>query len=394
MSLRPLTRLPLTVLLLAILCSAGVQDAASAPAQPVGTHVPGAFELHIFDVEQADSQLIIFPSGYTLLVDLGETSWNTGKNAALIAGKIRQLTGGSHINVGLITHLHLDHVGYVGYGGFWALIEQQGITFDKIIDRDAGVWVDGSDGSQPDGACNYASEIVWHNAGDVSNTARKWLCYATNPANSRIYGWREIAQLGSTTQIDPPDPAVSVTILQVDAAGLLMADGLTPVAGDHTAAAVPPSENDYSTALVISYGEIDYLTAGDTDGEYYTEYIAEVPVYTYNDGETALAPRLDGPVELLRVNHHGSSHSSNQTYLDALDPTDAFISCGSNSYGHPDQLVLDRLEATANLYLTNLCDPTRDYRGSTLVNGDITIRSLDGLTYSVSYLRGLTCRWC
>ena len=376
-----------TIFLLAILSTSLVQDATSAPSLPAGTWIPNAFEIHIFDVNQGDSQLIIFPSGYTLLIDLGELSYTTDKNAVLIASKIRELTGGSHINIGLITHLHMDHLGYVGHGGFWALIEEQGITFDRIIDRDAGVWQDGYDGSEPDGVCNYETEIIWHNAGDVTNTARKWLCYATNPANTLIYSWREIAQPSSTAQIDPPDPDVTVTIIQADAADLMMADGTTPVAGDHTADSIPPSENDYSIALKITYGEIDYVTAGDTDGEYYAGHDDDENYYAYNDGETLIVPRIVGPVELLRVNHHGSSHSSNQFYIDSLNPADAFISCGSNTYGHPDQVVLDRLATTSNVYLTNLCDPTRDYTGSTIVNGDITVRSIDGLTYTVAYLQ-------
>jgi hypothetical protein len=373
-----LTRFTLVFFLITLLTSAPVDHAASAPALPAGSWVPGSFEIHIFDVDQGDSQLIIFPSGFTLLIDVGEPVYNTDKNAVLIAAKIREITGGSHINVGLITHLHMDHIGYAGNGGFWALIEEQGITFDKIIDRDAGVWDDGLDGTPEDGICNYETEIVWHNAGEVSNTMRKWLCYATDHANTDIYGWREIAQLGSTTQIDPPDPNVTVTIIQVDAAGLMMEDGTTPVSGDHTAEGTPPSENDYSTALKITYGAIDYATAGDTDGEYYD---------AYNDRETVIAPRI-GPVELMHVNHHGSSHSTNQAYVDTLDPDDTFISCGS-TYDHPDQVVLDRLTAIANVYQTNECEieEPRDYTGVHTATGDITIRSLDALTYAVSYIQ-------
>ncbi len=376
-----LTRFTLVFFLLSLLTSAPIDRATSAPI-PSGTHVPGAFEIHIFDVDQGDSQLIIFPSGFTLLIDVGEPTYNTDKNAVLIASKIRQLTGGSHIDVGLITHLHTDHVGYAGTGGFWALIEEQGITFDKIIDRDSGIWQDGLDGTPTDGICNYATEIVWHNAGDVTNTPRKWICYATDPANTLIYGWRELAQLGSTTQIDPPDPDVTVTIIQVDAAGLLQADGITPVAGDHTADPTPPSENDYSIALKITYGAIDYVTAGDTDGEYYSEY---------NDGETLIAP-LIGPVELMHVNHHGSDHSTNQFYVDTLNPADAFISCGS-TYDHPAQEVLDRLTATADVYQTNECEieEPRDYTGVHTATGDITIRSSTASPTPSPTYSGPTC---
>ncbi len=337
---------------------------------------PGTFEIRVFDVEQGDSQLIIFPSGYTILIDVSEASFNTGKGAALIAAKIRAIIGDSHVNVGVLSHLHLDHIGYVGEGGFWRLLEMEGITFDKIIDRDAGIWVDGLDGTAPDGVCNPDTEIEWHNAGTLSNTATYWLCYATNPANGNIFPIRELAQLGSTTQIDPPDSGAEVKIIQVDAADVMIHGGSTPVAGDHTDEDLPPSENDYSITLKITYGDIEYATGGDTDGE----DAISTNDYLYNDVESVIAGWV-GPVEILHVNHHGSSHSSNQTYVDTLSPSVSLISCGTNNYGHPDQAVLDRLTAVSAVYLTNRCDETRDYTGTHILNDDIIIRSADGTTY-------------
>ncbi len=339
----------------------------------------GTFEIRIFDVEQGDSQLIIFPSGFSILIDVREASWNSGKGAALIASKIRAITGGSHVNVGILSHHHLDHIGYVGYGGFWGLMETEGITFDQIIDRDAGEWVDGSGGGTVDDVCDPDLEIVWYNAGTVSGTSRNWLCYATNPANTNIYNIREIAQLYSTTQIDPPDTGALVEIVQVDADGIMMADGTTPLQGDHTAASLPPSENDYSIGLKIRFGVLDYATAGDSDGEYATSQFG----YTYNDVETILADRF-GQVDVLRANHHGSSHSSNAYYVDTLDPDASAISCGANTFGHPGQDVVDRLLATGDLYITNLCDATRDYGAAVIVGGDVILRSTDGLNYTIN----------
>jgi beta-lactamase superfamily II metal-dependent hydrolase len=341
--------------------------------------VPGNFEVRIFDVEQGDSQLIIFPSGFTILIDVREASWNTGAGAALIAAKIRAITGGSHVNVGVLSHLHLDHIGYAGYGGFWGLIETEGITFDKIVDRDAGVWADGTGGGAADGLCDADLEIVWHNAGTQSGTARNWLCYATNSANTNIYPIRQVAQLNSTTQIDPPDANATVTIVQVDADDVMMADGVTPLQGDHTALASPPSENDYSIGLKIRYGTIDYATAGDSDGEYATSEFG----YTYNNVESILAPRF-GQVDVLRANHHGSGHSSSQAYVDTLNPAASAISCGNNDFGHPAQVVLDRLLATGNVYVTNLCDVTRNYGAAVIVDGDIILRSTNGTNYTVN----------
>ena len=106
---------------------------------------PGEFQIRIFDVEQGDSQLIIFPSGFTILIDVVEHSYSSGKGAALIASKIQSIMNGDmNIDVGVASHLHLDHIGYAGFGGFWGLIETHGVSFNQFIDRDAGTWVDGS----------------------------------------------------------------------------------------------------------------------------------------------------------------------------------------------------------------------------------------------------------
>lgn len=339
---------------------------------------PGTFEIRIFDVEQGDSQLIIFPSGFTILIDVREASWNTGAGAAFIAQKIRTITGGSHVEVGILSHLHLDHIGYAGYGGFWGLIENQGITFDQIIDRNAGAWVDGHNGGAVDGLCDPDLEIQWYNAGTVSGTSRNWLCYATNPANTNIYTIREIAQLASTTQIDPPDANALVEIVQVDGDGVTLVDGVTPIQGDHTAAATPPSENDYSIGLKIRYGLIDYATAGDSDGEYDTSQFG----YTYNDVETILADRF-GVVDVLRANHHGSDHSTSQYYVDTLNPAASAISCGANSFGHPSQRVVDALLGTGDVYLTNYCTTATNYTGTVVVEGDIILTSTNGVDYTI-----------
>lgn len=345
------------------------------PNIAIAQWTPGNFEIYVFDVEQRDSQLIISPTGKTLLIDVGEANSNSGNGATYIASKLREVMGPSfnHIDYVVPSHLHLDHIGYAGYGGIWGLIETHGFTIGKLVDRDAGNWIDYND----DGVCDPKTEIEWHHAGKVSGTARNWLCYATDPANAAKLN-REIALVGSTTQIDLGG-GVNVTIIGSDAQGVNMVDGVTPLTGDHTDDALPPSENDYSIALKVSFNQFDYATAGDTDGEY-----AESPYgYTYNDVERIIAPRF-GHVEMVRANHHGSGHSSSQFYVDTLDPDVSLISCGSNSYGHPAQSTLDRLLATSTVYLTNICDTTRNYGDAVIANGDIVIQSRDGINYSVN----------
>lgn len=246
-----------------------------------------------------------------------------------------------------------------------------------MIDRDGGTWVD----ANSDGICDPNLEVVWHNAGTVSGTARNWVCWATDPTT--IGGQiRQVAQINSTTQIDLGlADGVNVKVVQVDAQGVMQADGVTPVAGDHTLDALPTSENDYSITIWLNWGKFDFVAGGDTDGEYATSSFG----YSYNDIETNVASRIDQEVEVIWVNHHGSSHSTNANYVGTLNPDAAIFSAGStNSYGHPDQGVLDRLYNNGTMrYLTQMGDPARNYYDSVIVNGNVVVQVTDGVNYTV-----------
>src|SRR3990172_10594571 len=163
-----------------------------------GTWTPGTLEIHVLNVGQGESQLIIGPTGKTLLIGVYEPSWNTNNGATWVASEIRRITGGSHLDYVMPSHWHLDHMGYAFNGGIWSLLEEQGITADVLIDRDGGVWVD----TNGDGSCNPDTEVVWHNAGTVSGTGRNWVCWATDP-NSIGGQIRQLAQINSSTPIDP-----------------------------------------------------------------------------------------------------------------------------------------------------------------------------------------------
>jgi len=353
----------------AVLASAHMNMTNSTNAQ--------ALKIYIFDVGQAMSQLWVYPSGYTVFVDGPEVQWNTGEKAKLVATKLeRILNGKKTIDVAVLSHLHLDHIGYVSYGGVWALVEQYGYTFKKLIDRDSGKWVD----SNGDGECTE-DEIQYNNVGTLSTTATNWLCYATNPS-SKVYKWREIAKLCSTTQIDPPDKGATVTIVAADAYGAKMEDG-RDVQGDHHKEDYPPSENDYSIGLVARYGDFTFATFGDLDGEYSKSDYG----YMYDDIEATVIKRL-GEVDVYNVNHHGSSHSSSQLFVAKLNPTVSVISCGKdNSYGHPTQEALDRIANVCDhIYITEDGNPQAKYGNAIITNDDIVITaSATSNTYTVKY---------
>lgn len=349
----------------------------NTPPLPPGSWTPGTLEIHIFNVGQGASQLIIGPTGRTLLIDVFEASTNTNQGATWIANEIRRITGAEHLDYVMASHWHLDHIGYAGEGGIWSLFEQQGLSVGTLIDRDGGVWED----HNQDGNCDPESEITWHNAGTVTGTATQWICWVTDPGSTGGQV-RQLPQIGSTSQIDLGlTEGLTVTIVQADAQGILMLDGITPVAGDHTSESYPPSENDYSITIWLTWGQFDYVSGGDTDGEYASGYD-----YVYNNVENAVVERIHQPVEVVAVNHHGSSHSSNANYVNILDPVAAIYSVGStNPYGHPDQVVLDRFfNNGTHQYFTQLGDPARNYYDSVIVDGNVVITVTQGLTYTVA----------
>jgi competence protein ComEC len=87
-------------------------------------------------------------------------------------------------------------------------------------------------------------------------------------------------------------------------------------------------KNDDSLTLLVSYGNTSALLAGDLEKKM----------------ERFVATESPG-ADLLKVAHHGSATSTTPELLAAVHPRYSVISVGShNSFGHPRQEVLDRLQ--------------------------------------------------
>lgn len=90
------------------------------------------------------------------------------------------------------------------------------------------------------------------------------------------------------------------------------------------------SDNDKSISIRISYGNTGYLICGDAEQQ------SEIDMV--NSG-------IDLDADVYVVNHHGSSTSTTDVFLDAVSPVYALISCGTdNAYGHPAIEPLQRLQ--------------------------------------------------
>lgn len=91
---------------------------------------------------------------------------------------------------------------------------------------------------------------------------------------------------------------------------------------------IDKNSNDNSVVTKLSYGENKFLFTGDLPST--------------QEG-ILLGSKANLESQVLKVAHHGSKYATSNEFLDAVKPEDAVISVGKNSYGHPNQEVLDRL---------------------------------------------------
>jgi len=139
------------------------------------------------------------------------------------------------------------------------------------------------------------------------------------------------------------------------------------------------NENDLSLATILSYGQFREDISGDLSGE---------NTSNYNDVETPVAAQV-GRIDVYKVHHHCSTHSTNAQWVKETTPTVAVISVGNgNSYKHPGQTCLDRLRADPALkkaYWTEHGSGGEPKTGLDAVVGNVEIDvPKGGATYTVT----------
>jgi beta-lactamase superfamily II metal-dependent hydrolase len=322
-----------------------VKQVQAAGSCGTGSWTAGNLEIHHINIGQGDATLIVGPTGRSLLFDAGESYWNSSADAQIIGPYIESVLGCTSLDYVLISHFHVDHIGYVGYGGLWHLVETQGFTVGTTLVR------------------NYSTHL-----GDISGTFTNWKSYLEGAGQAKLHPTWAIEGTGQV------DLGVGVTfnIVAVNGNGAIFA-------GDFHGDASPPSENDYSIGAVLSYGDYDEWLSGDLSGHYEVSGFG----YAYHDIELSVAPDV-GDVDVYKVNHHGSSHSSSATFINQLDPEVSIVTVGNgNTYGHPTQQTMDRILATSTVYLTERGD-TNTNIGSAIVAGHIVIKTSNGSTFTVN----------
>ena len=90
--------------------------------------------------------------------------------------------------------------------------------------------------------------------------------------------------------------------------------------------------NEMSLVIKSVYGDTSVMLTGDAEVESEEDILKKWSVSALQS-------------DILKVGHHGSSTSTTEAFLKAVNPRVAIISCGEgNSYGHPHAETLERLE--------------------------------------------------
>src|SRR5262252_3515561 len=256
--------------------------------------VGGTAQIFFVDVGTGASTLIVSPTGKTLLVDGGPPG-----SGAKISSLLSTL-GISTIDYTVVTHYHIDHMG--------GMIET--MNAGKV----AGIAFDNGDDPavQPPGTST-----------SPASTRGTYLNYVAATGHAGIT--RQTAIPGTVLDLGGGMRATFVA-----AGGHFLSGGQVAITNADL--------NSESISTLIEYNNFDYLVSGDMTGGGSTS-TAKTP-----DVETYVA-QMVGDVDVVQLDHHGSTTANNQTFLSALKAEVAFAQTGeANTFGHPNR-------ETANKYL-------------------------------------------
>ncbi|MCP5048963.1 MAG: hypothetical protein GY940_17465, partial [bacterium] len=257
-------------------------------------------EIHYINVQQGQSILIIGPEGTTILLDGGKSG--KGDDEVVPYLKSQGINTSQSLDYIIATHLDKDHIA--------------GLT--EVMDA------------------GYDALKVYYNG---SSRVEDWISDFYAAADSTTAGGVTVMSVGDTIKMG------SATVTCVAAKGEVIGAGIITSNQNE--------ENDLSVALLIQYGDFDYLVHGDAGGgnESCTgrstgQKNIETPMVR------AIMPGGASPllsscgVEVAHVAHHGSESSTNSDFMNLLTPTVACISVGAGqtgTYYHPRKAVVENV---------------------------------------------------
>jgi len=279
----------------------------------------GELQVHVLDVGpvNGDSILIISPAGKAVLLDAGDT----GKGKIVLEALKRYNVQRLDYFIG--THPHPDHL-----GGADEVINK--IKVLNVVDN----------GLAPEVSQALAAQIKTANTANPSPgkkpTARRPDKSATV---TKFYDEYKEAVAQSGAHYEKAQPGTTYDL--GDGARLTILAPSEPLFTKEQLKTGGNLPNANSIVARLDYGAFSMLLPGDAEEQ--TEH-------------RMLTKDLNLRTRILKVAHHGSKYATSQDFLDRVKPEVAIISCGEwNRYGHPAQVVLDRLKTmNAKVYRTDL----------------------------------------
>ncbi len=274
-------------------------------------------QVHVLDVGpvNGDSILIISPEGKSILVDAGDVGKGKVVLEALKRYNVQQL------DYFVATHPHPDHI-----GGADEVIKATKVL--NVIDN----------GQAPDVPESLAAPSKpAPSVGSSKKTAAKKPDRSS--AITKFYDEYKAAVAQSGAHYEKAEAGK-----QYDLGGGARLTVLAPIEPAFTRDQIKTGgnlPNANSIVMRLDYGDFSMLLPGDAEEQ--TEH-------------RMLTKELNLKAKILKVAHHGSKYAITQDFVDRVKPEVAIISCGDwNRYGHPSQVVLDRLKAAnVKLYRTDL----------------------------------------
>jgi beta-lactamase superfamily II metal-dependent hydrolase len=260
--------------------------------------------LRIFfvDIGQGAGTLIVGPpdgSGKvtSLLVDGGPPGGGTTKIVPLL-----DTLGIAKIDYTVVTHYHIDHI--------------SGITELLQAGRVGAIAYDNGDDA-----------ALTPPAGGTRNA---YLAYVAAATAAEIP--RQQIQPGQVITLGPGVRATCIV-----AGGRLISRGVVAITNEDL--------NSESIALLVEFASFDYLVSGDLTGGGSTSTAKTPDVETY-------VGQAVGDVDVVQLNHHGSTTTSNQTFLAAVKAEVAVAQASdNNTFGHPHRETVNKY---LNTPVTNL----------------------------------------
>lgn len=313
-------------------------------------------QIHHLDVEQGDSTLILVKENNNLrksvLVD-------GGPSAELAQERIvpflqRNIPGANpRLDLVVITHYDRDHINGIKY-----LFEKTDwCDSAQVYDRGELTTLNRFGRPEIAAPTKYSNYVSSFNKKSTIKMRVTEQVYALDSDNIPPMAWQPNHWDYPHDRWEPATFLLDKNILGIAGDGVpemtcVLANGYAANGIGYT---TDPSsdeermENQHSLGFLLSLDNFRYFLAGDAERSQEDALMNYLVDVTHNPEEA---------VHAVKLSHHGSDLSSSRDFLNKTGPSAAFISCGHNTYGHPAQAVIDRLELTVILkyYMTNCYD--------------------------------------